>query len=167
MKEFEKIYRDALSYKLFGRNVNSFPSRMWFKFIATEEDIANWQTEKPEFNDIINDRVRTEKSVQMFTRDELKQLDGTMHFVPSLDQDIAALREIDITEFSLSNFKKTGNSYLTTCIFHDDKHPSCHVYPHKGFYCFSCGKSGTAIDWVMQEMGFSFRQAIDFLERYK
>lgn len=167
MREIEKIYRDALSYKLFGRNVNRSPSSLWFKYIATEEDIVNWQVESEALNEILNDRIRTRKAVRNFTEGELHQLDGTTHYVPPLEADLGLLRTIDITEFSLSNFKRNGKSYLTTCIFHDDKHPSCHIYPKQGFYCFSCGKSGTAIDWAMQEMGFNFKQAIEFLERYK
>lgn len=33
------------------------------------------------------------------------------------------------------------------CPFHEERNPSCKIYPHSNtFYCFACGKYGTAYD---------------------
>lgn len=46
------------------------------------------------------------------------------------------------------------------CCFHDDRKPSVKVYPrNRGFCCFSCGVSGSVIDWTMQYFGLSFKDA--------
>jgi DNA polymerase I-like protein with 3'-5' exonuclease and polymerase domains len=49
------------------------------------------------------------------------------------------------------------------CPFHDDTHPSCHIYDDH-YHCFSCGAHGSTIDWLMAVEGLSFRAAQDALE---
>jgi DNA primase len=36
------------------------------------------------------------------------------------------------------------------CPFHDEQHPSLHVYPtaERGWTCFSCGRGGTIYDFA-------------------
>ena len=42
--------------------------------------------------------------------------------------------------------KKRGKTYSGLCPFHNEKTPSFHVDPLKGFYhCFGCGAHGDAI----------------------
>jgi hypothetical protein len=48
------------------------------------------------------------------------------------------------------------------CPFHDDTHPSCHIYDDH-YHCFSCGAHGSAIDWLMAVEGLSFHAAQDAL----
>ena len=46
--------------------------------------------------------------------------------------------------------KKAGADYKACCPFHNEKTPSFSVSPSKGIYkCFGCGKSGTAIGFVL------------------
>jgi hypothetical protein len=40
--------------------------------------------------------------------------------------------------------KSSGGKIMTTCIFHNDKHPSLRIWPDGGFRCMTCGKIG----WV-------------------
>jgi CHC2 zinc finger len=46
------------------------------------------------------------------------------------------------------------------CLFHDDRHPSLHVYPEagRGWYCFGCGRGGSVYDlaallWLTGQSG--------------
>lgn len=58
--------------------------------------------------------------------------------------------------------KRHGNELVACCPFHDEKSPSFTVTPHKGFYyCFGCGASGNAIDFVMNFEGKTFPEAIE------
>lgn len=57
--------------------------------------------------------------------------------------------------------KKQGASYTALCPFHDEKSPSFHIHKSKNnFKCFGCGRSGNAIDFVMQHQGTSFVDAV-------
>ncbi len=42
---------------------------------------------------------------------------------------------------------------------HEDRHPSCHVYPDpgRGWYCFACGRGGTALDLAAHLTGIEPR----------
>lgn len=48
------------------------------------------------------------------------------------------------------------------CPFHDDRTPSCHIYPDH-FHCFSCGAHGDAVDWLMMVDGLDCDAAIQLL----
>lgn len=48
------------------------------------------------------------------------------------------------------------------CPFHDDTHPSCHIYPD-GFKCFACGAYGDHLDWLEAVFGLSTSQALERL----
>jgi DNA primase len=48
------------------------------------------------------------------------------------------------------------------CPFHDDLHPSCHVYPD-GFKCFACGAFGDHLDWIEGVYGLSTSEALERL----
>lgn len=58
--------------------------------------------------------------------------------------------------------KKGGKNYSACCPFHKEKSPSFTVNEDKGFfYCFGCGASGNAIDFVMEHDGLTFPAAIE------
>ena len=48
------------------------------------------------------------------------------------------------------------------CPFHDDRTPSCHIYPDH-FYCFGCGAHGDPIDLLMMTEGIDRDAAIQLL----
>lgn len=69
--------------------------------------------------------------------------------------------------------KRTGNSYMALCIWHDETNPSMHVYqsPKDGYqraFCFSCGHGGDVMDVYGQLNGLSvktdFVKIMDALE---
>ncbi len=60
--------------------------------------------------------------------------------------------------------KKAGANLLGLCPFHGEKTPSFTVSPSKQFYhCFGCGKSGDAINFLMEHNGMSFIDAVQEL----
>ena len=62
--------------------------------------------------------------------------------------------------------KKRGANYLACCPFHNEKTPSFSVSPSKGIYkCFGCGKSGTAVGFVMEHESLSYVEALKYLAR--
>lgn len=62
--------------------------------------------------------------------------------------------------------KRQGASYVACCPFHNEKTPSFVVTPSKGIYkCFGCGKSGTAVGFVMEEEKCSFPDALRYLAK--
>ncbi len=60
--------------------------------------------------------------------------------------------------------KKRGANLLGLCPFHGEKSPSFTVSPAKGIYkCFGCGKSGTAINFIMDHESLSYPEALKYL----
>ncbi|MCA9839649.1 MAG: toprim domain-containing protein [Trueperaceae bacterium] len=49
------------------------------------------------------------------------------------------------------------------CLWHQDTHPSLHIY-QDGYYCFVCGVSGDAVDWLQHLYKLSFQEACQRLE---
>ena len=57
--------------------------------------------------------------------------------------------------------KKAGANYVARCPFHSEKTPSFTVSPSKQFYhCFGCGAHGNAIDFVIEQTGMGFTEAV-------
>ena len=62
--------------------------------------------------------------------------------------------------------KKRGANYTACCPFHNEKTPSFSVSPSKGIYkCFGCGKSGTAVGFVMEHESLSYVEALKYLAK--
>ncbi|MCI1639798.1 MAG: DNA primase [Bacteroidales bacterium] len=60
--------------------------------------------------------------------------------------------------------KRRGANYVACCPFHNEKTPSFYVSPSKGiFKCFGCGKSGTAVGFVMEYEHISYVEALKHL----
>ena len=60
--------------------------------------------------------------------------------------------------------KRRGANYVACCPFHNEKTPSFYVSPSKGiFKCFGCGKSGSAVGFVMEHEHCSYVEALRYL----
>jgi len=58
-----------------------------------------------------------------------------------------------------------GGEYHGLCPFHTEKTPSFTVHDTKGFYhCFGCGAHGNVYDWLMDQQGMTFVEAVRVLE---
>lgn len=66
----------------------------------------------------------------------------------------------DIVSQTVS-LKKTGNSYVGLCPFHNEKTGSFSVSPRRGiFKCFGCGEGGDVIGFVMKNENITFYEAV-------
>lgn len=62
------------------------------------------------------------------------------------------------------SLRKKGANYWGICPFHQDKNPSMSVSPARGiFKCFSCGKAGNAVSFVMDHEHKTYPEALRYL----
>jgi DNA primase len=62
--------------------------------------------------------------------------------------------------------KKTGKDFTGLCPFHKEKTPSFSVVPNKGFfYCFGCGASGNAVNFIMRHENLDYPEALRYLAK--
>lgn len=81
----------------------------------------------------------------------------------TIDKILDATEIVDVVSDFVS-LKKHGSSYLGLCPFHNDRTPSFSVSPSRGiFKCFSCGKAGNAVSFLMDLESMSYAEAIRWL----
>ena len=62
--------------------------------------------------------------------------------------------------------RKRGVNYVGLCPFHNEKTPSFSVSPSKGLCkCFSCGKGGNAVHFIMEHEQMSYPEALRYLAK--
>ena len=62
--------------------------------------------------------------------------------------------------------KRRGANYVACCPFHQEKTPSFYVSPSKGIYkCFGCGKSGSAVGFLMEHEHNSYVEALRYIAK--
>lgn len=62
------------------------------------------------------------------------------------------------------SLKRRGKSFSGLCPFHQEKTPSFHVDPVKGFYhCFGCGEGGNVFSFIMKMDKITFPEAVRHL----
>jgi DNA primase len=83
------------------------------------------------------------------------------------DDDIALVRErarIDEVVSDYVTLKNAGGGSMKgLCPFHDEKTPSFHVNPGRGFHCFGCGEGGDVISFLQKIDGLGFAEAVQRL----
>ncbi len=83
------------------------------------------------------------------------------------EDDIALVREradlVEIVRQHVTLKSAGGGAFKGLCPFHDEKSPSFHVRPGKGFHCFGCGEGGDVISFLMKHDGMAFNQAVEYL----
>ena len=83
----------------------------------------------------------------------------------TVDRIIDAARIEDVVGDFVS-LKRRGANFVACCPFHNEKTPSFYVSPAKGiFKCFGCGKSGTAVGFVMEHESLPYADALRYLAR--
>jgi DNA primase len=73
---------------------------------------------------------------------------------------------IDIASFigEYVPLRKRGNDLVGLCPFHNEKTPSFHVHPDRGFFkCFGCGVAGDVISFIQRREGIPFADAVRIL----
>jgi len=62
---------------------------------------------------------------------------------------------------------KRGNDLVGLCPFHNEKTPSFHVHPDKGFFkCFGCGTGGDVITFISKLENLAFPDAVRMLAQH-
>ncbi len=84
------------------------------------------------------------------------------------DEDIAEVRQRaridDVISAYVALRNAGGGSLKGLCPFHEEKTPSFHVTPARGFYyCFGCGESGDVVSFVRKINNLSFTEAVEHL----
>ena len=84
---------------------------------------------------------------------------------PTIDRimDATKIEEV-VSEFV--TLKKRGFNYIGLCPFHNDSHPSFSVSPTRGIcHCFTCGKGGNAINFLMELEQMTYPDALRWLAK--
>ena len=83
----------------------------------------------------------------------------------TIDRIMAAADIVDVVSEFVS-LRKAGVNYKGLCPFHDEKTPSFVVSPAKGYcHCFSCGKGGNAVGFIMEHEQMTYPEALRWLAR--
>lgn len=77
------------------------------------------------------------------------------------------LRQASPIDNIMSNYVhliKRGRNYVCLCPFHNEKTPSCTVYPdNNSFFCFGCGAGGDIITFVRKIENLDYIEAVKYL----
>ncbi len=81
----------------------------------------------------------------------------------TIDKIMDAANIVDVVS-EFVTLRKAGVNYKGLCPFHDEKTPSFVVSPAKGYcHCFSCGKGGTVVGFIMEHEQMSYPEALRWL----
>lgn len=87
------------------------------------------------------------KTHEQYDEDILKEINDNADLVTYVSQTM--------------DLEKRGEDYFTHCPKHIDKTPSLSFTPSKNaYYCFSCGRSGKMIGYLMEFEGLDFEKAV-------
>lgn len=83
----------------------------------------------------------------------------------TIDRIIDAANIVDVVSDYVT-LRRAGASYKGLCPFHDDKTPSFSVSPARGVCkCFSCGKGGNSVHFIMEMEQMSYVEALKHLAK--
>jgi len=83
----------------------------------------------------------------------------------TIDKIMDAANIVDVVSDFVS-LRKAGVNYKGLCPFHDEKTPSFVVSPSKGYcHCFSCGKGGNAVGFIMEHEQMTYPEALRWLAK--
>ena len=64
------------------------------------------------------------------------------------------------------SLRRRGANYIGLCPFHNEKTPSFSVSKAKGIcHCFSCGKGGSPVGFIMEHEQLSYAEALRYLAK--
>jgi hypothetical protein len=110
------------------------------------------EVEKILLKGLIDERFKEYHSIEF-------EINGLKYDKPSktgiTDAMIQAAKEHPFEDL-LETQQKKGNIH---CPFHEDKHPSASIKNNK-LHCFSCGRTWSPIDFIMEKEGLGFKEAV-------
>lgn len=93
------------------------------------------------------------------------QGDKTMIDQATIDRILDAAQIVEVVS-DFVTLRKRGVNYVGLCPFHNEKTPSFSVSPSKGLCkCFSCGKGGNAVHFIMEHEQMSYPEALHYLAK--
>ena len=83
----------------------------------------------------------------------------------TIDRIMDAAQIVDVVS-EFVTLRKRGVNYIGLCPFHNEKTPSFSVSPSKGLCkCFSCGKGGNVVHFIMEHEQLSYYEALKWLAK--
>jgi len=83
----------------------------------------------------------------------------------TIDRIMDAAQIVDVVS-EFVTLRRRGVNYIGLCPFHNEKTPSFSVSPAKGLCkCFSCGKGGNAVHFIMEHEQLSYYEALKWLAK--
>lgn len=83
----------------------------------------------------------------------------------TIDRILSAAQIVDVVS-EFVTLRKRGVNYIGLCPFHDERTPSFSVSQSKQICkCFSCGKGGNAVHFIMEHEQLNYYEALKFLAK--
>ena len=83
----------------------------------------------------------------------------------TIDRIMDAAQIVDVVS-EFVTLRRRGVNYVGLCPFHNEKTPSFSVSPSKGLCkCFSCGKGGNAVHFIMEHEQLNYYEALKWLAK--
>ena len=83
----------------------------------------------------------------------------------TVDRIMDAAQIVDVVS-EFVTLRRRGVNYIGLCPFHNEKTPSFSVSPSKGVCkCFSCGKGGNSVHFIMEQEQLTYYEALKFLAK--
>lgn len=83
----------------------------------------------------------------------------------TIDRILDTAQIVDVVS-DFVTLRKRGVNYVGLCPFHNEKTPSFSVSPSKGVCkCFSCGKGGNVVHFIMEHEQLSYYEALKWLAK--
>jgi DNA primase len=83
----------------------------------------------------------------------------------TIDRIFDAAQIVDVVS-EFVTLRRRGVNYIGLCPFHNEKTPSFSVSPSKGLCkCFSCGKGGNVVHFIMEHEQLSYYEALKWLAK--
>ena len=81
----------------------------------------------------------------------------------TVDQILDTADIVDVVSDFVS-LRRRGANWVGLCPFHNDRNPSFYVSRSKGICkCFSCGKGGSPVNFIMEHEQLSYYEALKYL----
>ena len=81
----------------------------------------------------------------------------------TIDRIMDAANIVDVVS-EFVTLRKSGANYKGLCPFHNERTPSFYVSPSRGVCkCFSCGKGGNAVGFIMEHEQMTYPEALRWL----
>lgn len=81
-----------------------------------------------------------------------------------ISQEIKNIDLVETVRRSGVELKQSGSRHIGLCPFHDERTASFFVFSNNHYHCFGCHESGDAVDFIRTKYGFTFGEALSFLD---